>query len=217
MEQHSGEVETERVARAVGSEAPKSGPRAAKTRERILEAGVRCVRRWGLHRVLVKDVAQEAGLARRTVYVHFPDREVLVQAVLVRNGRQQLEAVGVHVRQHRTLAAAGRRTRRSGPGDAFDAQSLGLGYWPGEGPEATLRLSRVDEVAEEWVAFWEPLVAAARERGEVRPATDVRAASEWIARVIVSMAVMPLRTEGRDDPAILSRRIGEYVVRGLAC
>lgn len=192
----------------------RTGTRAAGTRERILEAGVRCVRRWGLRRVSMNDVAHEAGLARRTVYAHFPDREALVLAVLVRNARQGLEAAGAKVRRRRTLATQVGELAVQVLEMPSDERSLGLGYRPGEGSDATLRLSRVDEVADEWIAFWEPFVEAARARGEVREDVDVRAASEWITRVIVSLAVLPPRPG--EDPGRVGRSIGRYAVGGLA-
>jgi AcrR family transcriptional regulator len=42
------------------------------SRERILEAAVACVERWGLGKTSLEDVANEAGLSRATVYRCFP-------------------------------------------------------------------------------------------------------------------------------------------------
>lgn len=42
-------------------------------RSRILEAGVACLGRYGIAKTTVDDAAREAGVARATVYRHFPD------------------------------------------------------------------------------------------------------------------------------------------------
>ena len=42
-------------------------------RTRILEATVACLGRYGIAKTTVDDAAREAGLARATVYRHFPD------------------------------------------------------------------------------------------------------------------------------------------------
>lgn len=53
------------------------------TRQRILEATYARVAREGLARTTVEGVAQEGGMARATIYRHFPGgRDELVQAVV---------------------------------------------------------------------------------------------------------------------------------------
>lgn len=46
---------------------------ADDARSRILEAGVACLGRYGIAKTTVDDAAREAGVARATVYRHFPD------------------------------------------------------------------------------------------------------------------------------------------------
>lgn len=46
---------------------------ADDVRERILAATVACLGRYGIAKTTVDDAAQEAGVARATVYRHFPD------------------------------------------------------------------------------------------------------------------------------------------------
>jgi len=59
-----------------------AGPEDA--RERLLEATVECIHRYGLEKTGLSDVASEAGVTRRTVYRYFPDRDALVSAALTR-------------------------------------------------------------------------------------------------------------------------------------
>ena len=48
------------------------------TREKILEAAGRCLERFGIQKTTLADVAEEAGVARVTVYRQFADRDALV-------------------------------------------------------------------------------------------------------------------------------------------
>ncbi|MCB1037947.1 MAG: TetR/AcrR family transcriptional regulator [Acidimicrobiales bacterium] len=70
---------------------------ADDVRDRLLEATVACLGRYGIAKTTVDDAAREAGVARATVYRHFPD------------GKEQLigEAITWAVQQFfRDLAAA---------------------------------------------------------------------------------------------------------------
>ena len=52
-------------------------------RSRILSATVTCLGRYGIGKTTVDDVAKEAGLARATVYRHFPDgKDDLIAAAI---------------------------------------------------------------------------------------------------------------------------------------
>ncbi len=63
-----------------------AGP--ADTRDRMLDATERCLRRSGLRRTTMTEVAQEAGLSRAWLYRQFPDKASLVLATLARTDQQ---------------------------------------------------------------------------------------------------------------------------------
>lgn len=54
------------------------------TSERILDAALEQFARFGLRRSTIDDVARAGGVSRITIYRHFPQRERLVEAVIVR-------------------------------------------------------------------------------------------------------------------------------------
>jgi TetR/AcrR family transcriptional regulator, transcriptional repressor for nem operon len=64
-----------------------------KTYEALLEAGVRVAEREGLAGLSVNRVVGEAGVAKGTFYVHFPDREAFVDALHARFHARVQEAV----------------------------------------------------------------------------------------------------------------------------
>lgn len=55
---------------------------ARKTRQKIVAAAVKCINEKGVSATSMEDVAEAAGLTRRTVYRHFGDRKALIYAVI---------------------------------------------------------------------------------------------------------------------------------------
>jgi len=67
------------------SEAPAGSVRQnqkKKTREALLAAARKVLKRRGLAKTTTREVAEEAGVAAGTFFVHFPDVDVLVEALL---------------------------------------------------------------------------------------------------------------------------------------
>ena len=58
------------------------GARGDATREKLIEATVRLVRRFGYARATTRAIAQEAGVAEGTLYRHFPDKAGLFAAAV---------------------------------------------------------------------------------------------------------------------------------------
>jgi AcrR family transcriptional regulator len=58
------------------------------TRQRIIDAALICLDRWGLDKTSLHDVAREAGVTRPTVYSYFANREEVIQAAMIYGGQQ---------------------------------------------------------------------------------------------------------------------------------
>ncbi|HET8685274.1 MAG TPA: TetR/AcrR family transcriptional regulator [Methanosarcina sp.] len=56
-----------------------------ETHDRILDAAISCVKRWGVEKVTLNDIAQEAGVTRPTVYSYFGNRDEVIQVALLRS------------------------------------------------------------------------------------------------------------------------------------
>ena len=188
---------------------------AAATPERILRAAEDCVRRWGLRRVSMNDVALQAGVSRGSVYRYFPDRDALVQAVLERVAEVHVAEAEPAVRRRATLAGkvaeAAVFVRRL----ADDERRLGLHEHPGEPALATLRLASTPAMFARWIDFWIPFLEAAQHDGEVRADLDVRQAAEWIMRILISLVTVPSVTVDLDDAAQVRRFVESHLVRGF--
>jgi AcrR family transcriptional regulator len=71
-----------------------SGRKASESRERIVDAASRAVRRSGVRGVSVADSMKEAGLTHGGFYAHFPSRDALVSEALVRAGSASSDIIG---------------------------------------------------------------------------------------------------------------------------
>jgi AcrR family transcriptional regulator len=161
------------------------------------------------------DVAAAARLSRATVYNHFPDRGALLEAVTARLALAFVAESEPAVRRRRTLAG------QVGEAAVFIRTHLGDRTFapnpPGEEDHllAVLLTASATHLVEAWVTFWEPFLAAAEARGEVRAGLDRRQAGEWIVRLMLSFAVMPSVAVDLDDPAAVRAFVRAHLVPGL--
>jgi AcrR family transcriptional regulator len=185
------------------------------TAERILAAAELCLARLGLARLSMTDVAQQARVSRGAVYLHFADRQALLDAVLVRAAQRFVQSSAESVRCRRTLAG------QVGEAAVFIRQHQGDQLMTLRLPAdeetllAALLSSRIEGLVGEWVEFWLPYLAQAEQRGEVRPGLDHRQAAEWIVRMMLSFAVMPAVTFDADRPDEVRAFVAAFIVGGL--
>jgi AcrR family transcriptional regulator len=75
-------------------------PRSLKERQRqerevlILQIAEEILTEKGYHETSVDEIASRVGIAKGTIYLHFPSKEELVGAILLREARQLLEKIG---------------------------------------------------------------------------------------------------------------------------
>jgi AcrR family transcriptional regulator len=67
--------------------------RLAERGDRILDALARLITRWGYGKTTVDDIAREAGVAKGTVYVHWPTKGAMLHALIAREEQQWNEVV----------------------------------------------------------------------------------------------------------------------------
>jgi AcrR family transcriptional regulator len=204
------------VATSTVTEAAAAGqPASISTRERILDAAERCMARHGIRRVSMADVAAQAGLSRSALYLHFPQRAALVDAVLERTADRFVASSEPLVRRRDTLAG------QVAEAAVFIRQHLADGMLTLPLPAddsllATIMTAQIDRLGHQWVAFWRPLLADAEARGEIRHGLDPEWAGEWIVRMLLSFALLAPVTFDRDDPEALRAFVTAHVVAGLA-
>jgi len=69
----------------------KTGSKKEETRERILHAAARAIRKHGYEGVGVADVMREAGLTHGGFYAHFESRDALLAAAADQAGAESIE------------------------------------------------------------------------------------------------------------------------------
>jgi AcrR family transcriptional regulator len=185
------------------------------TEERILVAAEQCMARLGVSRLSITDVATQAGVSRGAVYLHFADRQDLLDAVRTRTASRFVASSALAVGRRRTLeaqVAEGAVFIRTHLRDSVLTLRLPADE---ESLLAALLTSRVEHLVEEWVAFWLPYLADAADRGEIRPDLNHRQAAEWIVRIMLSFAVMPSVTFDIDRPDQVRAFVRTFIVGGL--
>ena len=72
-----------------------------RVEDRIIDATVKCFRRFGINKTSMDDIAKAAKLSRPTIYRYFPSRHHLAVEVLVREVRDHTRLVQPIIREHR--------------------------------------------------------------------------------------------------------------------
>lgn len=167
---------------------------------RLLTAAEACFNRYGIAKTTMDDVAREGGVSRATVYRYFPDREALVAASIVRRARLNIPDAHAHMAKYRSFA------RKLVEGLIFNIRrgqhDPVVTLIVGGQSELAAKILGGTEVAHELTyELWEPILAAAQERGEMSPDLDLRAAATWLARVTL-MLVAQEESERLDGDAL---------------
>ena len=193
-----------------------SSTEARSVRDRLIDAAEVCLRAKGIRATTVSEVAEVAQVSRGWLYRHFPDKVSLLGAAIVRLNEAYWSDA------HAMLE----------PLEGLDSQ-IALGVVHGrtayDDPGALLMRLRMEE-PEEFVAcagagvqglvpdladFWRRYLVAARDHCEIHPDIDIAEASEWVARVIISLVTVPGDILDPSDPAQVRTHVRRYVMPGL--
>lgn len=193
-----------------------SGTAAKSVRERLIDAAEVCLRAKGIRATTVSEVAEVAEVSRGWLYRHFPDKVTLLGAAIVRlnnaywsDAHALLEQVEGLDRQLAAGIAHGRA--------AYDDPGALLMKLRLEEPEefAACAGAGVQGLVPDLADFWTRYLIAARDAGDVHVDTNIAEASEWVARVIISLATVPGDTlDAADSDAVLTH-VRRYVMPGL--
>lgn len=190
---------------------------ATKTvRDRLIDAAEFCLRAKGIRATTVSEVAEVAQVSRGWLYRHFPDKASLLGAAIVRLNEAwwsevhaMLEPLDGLVEQI-TVGAVNARTAYDDPGTLLMRLRL-------EEPEefAACAGAGVQGLVPDLAAFWRRYLVAAADRGEIHPASNIDEASEWVARVILSLVTVPGDALDPSDPDQVRAHVRRYLMPGL--
>lgn len=157
-----------------------------------------------------------AQVSRGWLYRHFPDKVSLLGTAIVRLNEAYWSEAHALLECCEGLddqMAAGVVNARA----AYDDPGAVLMRLRMEEPEefAACAGAGVQGLVPDLAAFWRPYVVAAQERGEVHAAIDIDEASEWVARVLISLSTVPGDTLDPTDQAAVREHVRRYVMPGL--
>lgn len=181
--------------------------------ERICDATLACVARWGITKTTLEDVAREAGIGRATIYRTFRGgKGHVLSAVITREAGRFTAAVDAAIAdagddlEDVVVAGVVAAARRLAGHEA-------LGYLLAHEPDVVLphvAFDRLGALFELVSRFADPHLA------RFLPDPEQRArAAEWLARVVLAYVFNPAEGVDLTDPASARHLIRTFVLPGL--
>jgi len=183
-----------------GANAPVGEEQA---RERLLAAAEACYVERGPARTRMSDIANKAGVHRRTVYDYFPTKDALLAASFVRAISAVLAAAAPcwdtdepFLDQLVNATVVGLRTARSSPTMALliGADDLGRTFHAAEASEAW---------GQNLAEALGRRIEAAQVAGEVRDDLSAETMAHWVTRIAFSLIAEPGRPEDGGDEGLI--------------
>ena len=176
---------------------------------RILDAGEQCIRRFGIRRTSMGEVARGGKLSRGSIYRYFRDKDTLVEGIFRRQQENFLNRTEAQLERQPTLVdkltqsvLAGRRDMREG---LFAALAL-------IEPDTLAVMFLDPRFYQRSVSFWPPHVRQAQAAGEISAAANVDFVTDLIVRLAVSLVMFP----GLGVKLNTRRALREYLQRILS-
>lgn len=142
---------------------------SSSERDKIVDAAVRCFERFGPQRTSMNDIADEAGISRRTLYRQFDDRPALVAEILDRRLSELHASVVAHLATYDDIETAliegSLFSVEAGESDDLVAEIVRHEH-AGTPERFLLRVN--DSIAARVLESWSAVLARGRAQGRVR-------------------------------------------------
>ena len=187
---------------------------AASTSGRITEATLRLMAERGLGGVTMKAVAEAAGIARQTLYNHFPDVESIVGAAIEAHQAESIAALSAVLTAIQSPKARLEHLVRHAAAAAVHHQPVGA-LQHGLSPGARESLQRHDA---EILAIIEDTLRRGRSTGDFRSSIDIYRDARLIKRILEGAAALSSADSDSvlDTVAVTTRTLLSAVTSGNA-
>ncbi len=200
---------------------PRSGRRTGEARtlrevaddprSRIMAATVACLGRYGIAKTTVDDAAREAGVARATVYRHFPGgRDQLVSEVITWEVGRFFSRLGEEVDEAPDFATLLEQALLFAHRSVQEHEILQKVVET----EPERLLPQLTETAPLVHAVVRDYLAHALRHEELRPGVDLVGAADWLARMVLSFIIAGGRWD-LTDPQAVRRLVREELLVGV--
>ncbi len=153
---------------------------AQATRARLIRAALDLFTAQGFRATTTPEIAQRAGVAEATIYRHFPGKDALLIAACIEAQGFGRGLVALEESEHdsNTRAVLLRIGRRMAEGAERDPALLRMLLRP---PEEVLLEEPTRRAMREFRGALEQVMAAGKQRGQVRPGSAELWAAVWLA------------------------------------
>jgi AcrR family transcriptional regulator len=174
-------------------------PLPPATRERLLEAAYRCVARYGIAKTTVDDIAREAKVSRPTVYRQFPGgKDVILREVVAWESGRFFGAVTRAVAGVTDLADLLEELIVVASAEMASHQVLQKVLQTEPERLLPLLVTGLDRL----IALLKPLLLLAMQRSPIRSGVDPDLASDYLARMLLSVVGSPGSRDLTDRGAV---------------
>lgn len=176
---------------------------------RILDAAEHCLRRYGIRRMSMGEVARVGKLSRGSIYRHFDDKEALVEGVFTRLQQDFLNRTEALLEKQPTLVDKLTESVVQGRRDIEEGLFASLAETE---PETVAMMFLDPRFYQRSVAFWPPHIEMAKAQGEISAEVDIALATDFIMRFAVSLVIFP----DMGKPLRTKRAVKAYLKRVVA-
>ena len=171
------------------------------SRERLLEAAYRCVARYGIAKTTVDDICREAKVSRPTVYRQFPGgKDVILREVVAWESSRLFGSITRAVAGVTDLVDLLEELIVVAGAEMADHQVLQKVLQTEPERLLPLLVTGLDRL----ISLFKPLLLLAMQRAPIRPDVDQDLASEYLARMLLSVVSSPGARDLTDRAAVRS-------------
>ncbi|MGV0794531.1 TetR/AcrR family transcriptional regulator [Mycolicibacterium sp. XJ1819] len=186
--------------------------REVRVRRRILTVAAAIFEQRGLHRTTMEDIAEAAGVARKTVYNYFENKPKLLGEVIeeasARTAAIAFESLDLTAPPEDLIVDAAMALLQQARTSRYTDMLLR--------PDALATTSRTveqsDRIARVERSYWAPILEPLRDAGRLR-VSDIDEVVEWLTFIHLVFLTRPATFEG--DPEVTRRMLRTYLVPAL--